>query len=171
MFQTICKWIVNDETELVQEDEVSFHLLKENVEKETIWEDSMVTKSRIGNCKEGNSHSIAGKQWKSQLMQHGIVDLMEIRQNETCGLFVQEYIQSQMGIRCPQGDRLEDEIIKLWNLMQFFKRRCNKVRRPFHCEVELKMKNSEGRDSGILQHKFWNPGRLQPIRSDGSESH
>ena len=32
------------------------------------------------------------------------------------------------------------------------------------------MKNSEGRDSGALQHKVWKPGRLQPTRYDNSKA-
>ena len=38
-------------------------------------------------------------------------------------------------------------------------------------EVELKMKNYEGRNSGSLQHKVWNPGILQSSRNDDSETY
>ena len=30
-----------------------------------------------------------------------------------------------------------------------------------HCGVDWEVKNSEGKDSGVLEHKVWNPGRMQ----------
>ena len=33
------------------------------------------------------------------------------------------------------------------------------------------MKNDEGKDSGVLQHKVWNPGRLQPKNNEDGEAY
>ena len=30
-----------------------------------------------------------------------------------------------------------------------------------HYGVDWEVKNSEGKDSGVLEHKVWNPGRMQ----------
>ena len=79
MFQTMYKWtmeIVNVGTELVQENEVSFHLLKENAKGKIVLGDYMVAKGKNEYSKEGSSHSIAKQQWKRQFMQQGIVESM-----------------------------------------------------------------------------------------------
>ena len=96
---------------------------------------------------------------------------MELKWNETYGIFVQVYIQSQMSSRCPQENRLDGEIDYLWNLIQFSKRSYNKLKQSVHCEVGLKVKNSDGRDTGALQHKVWKPGRLQLAKNDDNEAY
>jgi hypothetical protein len=35
------------------------------------------------------------------------------------------------------------------------------MKKAFHCGDYWRVKNSEGKDSGALQHKTWKPGRLQ----------
>ena len=47
IFQTICKWMVDDEAEWPQENEILFHLLKESAKKEIVPEDNMVAKRKL----------------------------------------------------------------------------------------------------------------------------
>ena len=129
----------------------------------------MVAKRKIEDPKESNSYSITRQQSKIQLTQQDTVELMEIRWNENYGVLVKEQIQSQMGKISLQRDRLDDEIKKLWNLMHLCKRRYNKVRKIVQCEFGLKVNNSEGKNNGELQHKVWNPRRVQPVRCDDSK--
>ena len=112
------------------------------------------------------SHFIAEQKCKSQLMREGIVELMEIWPNESYSVLVKEQIQSQMGSRCPQENKLDGEIDKLWKLIQFSKISYNRVKQTPHWEIGLKVKNYEGRSSGPLQYKVWKSGMLQPTRND-----
>ena len=146
MFQTMYKWtmeIVNVETELVQESEVSFHLLKENAEEELVLEDNMVAKGKIQYSKEGSSYTIARQQWKIQFMQQSIIESMGTRWNDTYGVFVQEYIQSQISSSCLEEDKLDGEIDELWNLMQLYKKSYNRVKEIVHCQIGFNVKTVE----------------------------
>jgi hypothetical protein len=48
---------------------------------------------------------------------------------------------------------LEKAIDELWGLMQISKKRYNRMKKAFHCGDYWRVKNSEGKDSGALQHK------------------
>ena len=64
---------------------------------------------------------------------------------------------------------LDDEIAELWELMQISKSSYRKEKKTVHCLIGLKMNNYEGKDSGELQYKVWNTGRLQLVINDDSE--
>ena len=42
------------------------------------------------------------------------------------------------------------------------------MRETVHYGDGWKVKNSEGKDNGVLQHKVWKPGRLQPKKTEDS---
>ena len=56
---------------------------------------------------------------------------------------------------------LEKAINELWELMQVPKKIYSRMIKTVHCGVDWEVKNSEGKDSGVLEHKVWNLGRMQ----------
>ena len=52
--------------------------------------------------------------------------------------------------------------------MQIPKKSYNRMKKEFHRGIIWKVKNDEGKDSGVLQHKVWKPGRLQPKKNEDS---
>lgn len=171
MFHNMCKWIVNNASELPQENEILFHLLKENEKGGIVLEGSKITKIIFRDSKGGNSHSIAEHCWKSQLMQESITKLIETRLNEIYDLFMQENTQVQTSSRSLQKDRLDLMIDYWWKLMQFSKESYNIIHETVHCRVELKVRNDECKYSGTLQHKVWNPGRVQLKRHEDNAAY
>ena len=80
--------------------------------------------------------------------------------------------QSNEGqISLQQKIELEKTIDEQWNLMQIPKESYSKMKKVIHCEIAWRMKNSEGRDSGALQHKVWKPGRLQLKNDKDNEAY
>ena len=55
--------------------------------------------------------------------------------------------------------------------MKIPKKIYSRVKQAYHCKVEWRVKNDEGKDSGILQHKVWKLGRLQPKKNEDSEAY
>ena len=55
--------------------------------------------------------------------------------------------------------------------MKIPKKSYSRVKQADHCKVEWRVKNDEGKDSGILQHKVWKLGRLQPKKNEYSEAY
>ena len=55
--------------------------------------------------------------------------------------------------------------------MQFAKKSYSRVKQGNKCEVRWRVKNDEGKDSGVLQHKVWKLGRLQPKKNEDSEAY
>ena len=45
------------------------------------------------------------------------------------------------------------------------------VKQVDHYNVEWRVKNDEGKENGVLHHKVWNPGRLQPKKNEYSEAY
>ena len=69
-----------------------------------------------------------------------------------------------------QQTELKGSIDELWKLMQIPKKSYNRVKQEYHCKVEWRVKNDEGKDSGVQQHKVWKPGRLQLARNNDSKA-
>ena len=67
--------------------------------------------------------------------------------------------------------KLNDVIDELWKLMKIPKKIYSRVKEEDHCKFEWRVKNDEGKDSGVLQHKFWNPARLQSKKNEYSEAY
>ena len=55
--------------------------------------------------------------------------------------------------------------------MKIPKKSYSRVEWADHCKVEWRVKIDEGKYSGVLQHKVWNPGRLQPKKNEDSEAY
>ena len=55
--------------------------------------------------------------------------------------------------------------------MQIPKKRYNKVKHAYQCKVKWRVKNDEGKDSGVLQHKVLKPRRLQPKKNEECEAY
>ena len=55
--------------------------------------------------------------------------------------------------------------------MEIPKKSYSRVKQEDHCKVEWRVKNDEGKDSGVLQHKVWNHGRLHPKKNEDSEAY
>ena len=70
-----------------------------------------------------------------------------------------------------QRTKLEDVIDELWQLMKIPKKRYSRIKQEDHCKVEWRVKNDEGKDNGVLQHKVWQPRRLQPKKNEDSEAY
>ena len=70
-----------------------------------------------------------------------------------------------------QGAELQSEIDELWKLMKIPKKSYNRVEWENHCKVEWRVKNDEGKDNGVLQHKVWKPGRLHAKNNEDSEAY
>ena len=140
-------------------------------------DNTKIEEIRSRNLKSDNFKSVVeqrGRKFNVSNIFHKVYSSIEWLEDVyilVCEEEVQEQIQSQMGSRCSQENRLDDEVYELWNLIKFFKKIYSKVKQVTHCEIGLKMKNSEGKNSGSLQHKVWKPERLQPIRNDDSKAH
>ena len=52
-----------------------------------------------------------------------------------------------------QQTELKSVIDELWELMQIPKQSYNRMKKAVHCGIIWKVKNDEGKDSGVLQHK------------------
>ena len=65
-----------------------------------------------------------------------------------------------------QKTELQEVLDELWELMQIPEKNYSRVKQLIHCGGVWRMKNNEGKDSGALQDKVWNLGRLQ---SKGNE--
>jgi len=76
-----------------------------------------------------------------------------------CGRMLWQSNESKICFQ--QNIELEKAIDELWNLMQISKESYNIMKKVIYYEDDWKVKNREGRDNGALQHKVWNPGRLQ----------
>ena len=50
--------------------------------------------------------------------------------------------------------------------MKIPKKSYKRIKKEFHYGIIWKVKNDEVKDSGVLQHKVWNPGRLQPKKNE-----
>ena len=56
-------------------------------------------------------------------------------------------------------------------MIQIPKKNYTRVKQANHCKVEWRLKNDEGKDNGVLQHKVWKPRRLHPKRNQDSEAY
>ena len=70
-----------------------------------------------------------------------------------------------------QQTELKSAIAELWELMKIPKKSYSRVKQANHCKVEWRMKNEEGKDNGVLHHKVWNPGRVQPKKNEDGEAY
>ena len=64
-------------------------------------------------------------------------------------------------ISLQQKTELEKVIDEHRELMQMPKKRYKRMIKTVHYGVDWEVKNSEGKDSGVLEHKVWNLGRMQ----------
>ena len=61
------------------------------------------------------------------------------------------HLPSDEGKSCSLHEiELQDEVDELWDFMQIPKKIYSRVKKLVHYEVELKVKNDEGKDSGAL---------------------
>ena len=67
--------------------------------------------------------------------------------------------------------KLKSAIDELWELMQIPKHSYNIMKKEVQCGIIWKVNNDEGKYNGVLQHKVWNHGRLQPKKNEDGEAY
>ena len=82
-----------------------------------------------------------------------------------------QWESNQHKICFQQKTKLKDVIDELWKLMKIPKKSYNRVKQADHCRVEWRVRNEEGKDTGVLQHKVWKPERLHPKKNEDGEAY
>jgi len=151
-----------EEAELPDGSEISFHWLKENTEEEVVRRSGMIIQNRVGDV-EGNDIKVdVLQQWGEPLEVLNTFEqkyvATEISKNVYI-LMTEKDIQTQV---FQQRDKFDDEIGELWKLMQRnFKRRSCRKKKIVSLRKQLIVQICISKAYGNLQIKIWDPGGLR----------